>query len=178
MNNFINIFIGTSQSKYAFIAILLAIVITLCVILFDSSISINNALLLTCIILLISLPGIVLSLLQLTCIVTGSGNKLQRWWCSAYAWVLTGIIIYYAACVIIASIFGKTLYKKEYFETSTTLASTNIPPPTTLVSTNTSNNITSSYDASDIQNRSQGASNIPQFARNNSLTYADILNSG
>ena len=169
MNNFINIFIGTSQSKYAFIAILLAIIITLCILLFTSSISIKNALLLTCIILLISLPGIALSLLQLTCIVTGSGNKLQRWWCSAYAWVLTGIIIYYAACVIIASIFGKTLYKKEYFDTSTTLASTNIPPPTTLTST---------YDASDIQNKSEGTSNIPKFISNTSLTYADILNSG
>jgi hypothetical protein len=62
-------------------------------------------------IFLTSLPSLALTLFQLTCLVTGAG---KNWWCSAYAWVLCAMAIFYAGMLIVAAIMSGQ--KKEGFE--------------------------------------------------------------
>jgi hypothetical protein len=100
MNDFVSIFVGVPQSRYAALAILLAIVIVALVILFGrDSVPISQKFGFIFLVFLVSLPGLALSLFQLTCIVTGSGFKNKRWWCSAYAWIISLIMIFYSILV-------------------------------------------------------------------------------
>ena len=58
-----------------------------------------------------SLPAILFSLFQLTCIVTGAGSKNQRWWCSAYAWFIAILTIIYAVIIVILTILSLIIDK-------------------------------------------------------------------
>jgi RsiW-degrading membrane proteinase PrsW (M82 family) len=61
-------------------------------------------------IFLISLPGILLTLFQMTCMVTGSGFMSKdsplgkRWWCSLYTWIIAAVLIVYCVFLIVISI--------------------------------------------------------------------------
>ena len=105
MNDFVSIFVGVPQSRYAALAILLAIVVVALVILFGKdSIPISQKFGFIFLVFLVSLPGLALSLFQLTCMVTGSGANNKRWWCNIYAWVISAIMIFYAVLLVVAAV--------------------------------------------------------------------------
>ena len=77
--NISDIFFGSEQSKYAGIALFMTIMILCVIILFSSSrIPIGDRFMFVLFILIISVPSILMSLFELTCIVTG-GNLNTRW---------------------------------------------------------------------------------------------------
>ena len=115
MSDLANIFFGVPQSRYAALAILLAIVVVaLTIILGNSPVPMSQKFGFVLMVFLVSLPGLALSLFQLTCIVTGSGFKNKRWWCSVYAWVLSAIMIFYAVLLIIAAVMSLSSKVKQF----------------------------------------------------------------
>ena len=105
--------IGSDQSKYAAIAILITVTILCLAILFmESDISIGKRFMGVLFVILMALPGTVLSLVELTCIVTGGRYDSKRWWCSILAWVIAVIVIIYCATIIIAIINSLMTYKE------------------------------------------------------------------
>ena len=185
MNSLLNIFFGVPQSRYAGLALLCSIIIVSIILFFSPGES--NKFTMFIILLLISLPSIALSLFQLTCIVTGSNNK--HWWCNTYAWVFTGLIVFYAIYFIIYALlyYNKSESFAENTEsnaTSNIFVAANIKNNTSNINNNTpiqlSGNIdtnTSNYTTSNITNMYEGAKYIPNFVKNDSLTFADVLNS-
>ena len=108
--NINDIFFGSEQSKYAGIALFATIIIICLAILFSSSkIPIDQRLMFVLFVIIISVPSILMSLFELTCIVTG-GNYNTRWWCWALAWVLSAIIIIYCIMIIISMIMSMSSY--------------------------------------------------------------------
>lgn len=108
--NINDIFFGSEQSKYAGIALFMTIIILCLIILFSSSrIPIGDRFMFVLFILIISVPSILMSLFELTCIVTG-GNINTRWWCWLLAWVLAVIIIVYCVMIIIHMLISMSEY--------------------------------------------------------------------
>lgn len=99
--NLSSVFFGSDQSRYTGIALFGTILILCLAILFSSSkIPIDQRLAFIVFILLVSVPAILMSLLELTCIVTG-GDYNTRWWCWLLAWVIAIVIIIYCLTVVI-----------------------------------------------------------------------------
>ena len=108
--NLSDVFLGSEQSKYAGIALFITILIICLSILFTSSkIPIGQRLLFVVFIIIISIPSILMSLFELTCIVTG-GNYNTRWWCWLLAWVLAVMIIIYCIMIIISLFISMSNY--------------------------------------------------------------------
>jgi flagellar biosynthesis GTPase FlhF len=108
--NINDIFFGSEQSKYAGIALFTTIGILCVAILFSSSkIPIEQRIGFVLSILIISIPSVLMSLFELTCIVTG-GNSETRWWCWVLAWVISIIIILYCIIIIISMIMSMSSY--------------------------------------------------------------------
>lgn len=109
----LNIFIGAPQSKYSAMAILaVVIIVSLTMLLGKEPIPLSQKFAMVLLIFLISLPGILLTLFQMTCLVTGAGFRNQRWWCSAYAWILSGLLILYCIFMIVIAILTLTTGEK------------------------------------------------------------------
>lgn len=127
-----DIFIGSDQSKYAGMAILATLLmVSLSILLSKEKVPIVNKLVIAVLLFIFSLPAILFSLFQLTCIVTGAGSKNQRWWCSAYAWFISILVILYCAIVIVlvaialftdkdAKMVEQFYTQKELFDSYTT----------------------------------------------------------
>ncbi len=100
---FFDVLFGTPQSLYASYAIIAAL-ITICItaILIRTDLTVANRFLFVFLVVLMLIPSIVLTLFQLTCMVTG-GSKDERWWCWLYAWIVSVFIIIYCIFVIIIS---------------------------------------------------------------------------
>ena len=108
--NINDIFFGSEQSKYAGIALFTTIGILCIAILFSSSkIPIEQRIGFVLSILIISIPSVLMSLFELTCIVTG-GDSETRWWCWALAWVISIVIIVYCIIIIISMIMSMSSY--------------------------------------------------------------------
>jgi hypothetical protein len=102
-----NIFIGTPQSFYAGIAVLISfIVVSIAIIFGKTKLSVSNKIGAILLLLVVSAPGVLFSLFQLTCLVTGSGRNNQRWWCSVYAWIISALLIVYSILVVAISIMS------------------------------------------------------------------------
>tara|TARA_Y100000389_G_scaffold12463_1_gene11261 strand:- start:997 stop:1707 length:711 start_codon:yes stop_codon:yes gene_type:complete len=100
------LFFGSEQSKYAGIALFGTIFILCLAILFSNSkIPIDQRLAFVIFIMLVAIPSILMSLFELTCIVTG-GNIKYRWWCWLLAWVIAVVIILYCLMVVISLIMS------------------------------------------------------------------------
>lgn len=100
-----NIFIGVPQSKYAAIAILVALVFVAFAMVFGKDqVPVGQKFLFVLVMFVIALPSILFTLFQLTCLVTGAGGKNQRWWCSAYSWIGTIFIILYSVIIVVVGI--------------------------------------------------------------------------
>ena len=115
----LNLFIGAPQSKYSAMAILAAIIIvSLTLLLGKEPIPLSQKFALVLLIFLISLPGILLTLFQMTCMVTGAGFTSKdsplgkRWWCSLYAWIVSVVLILYCVFLIVVAVMTLTTGEK------------------------------------------------------------------
>lgn len=107
MSSLSSIFFGVPQSRYAAIAILIAIIVVSLVIVFGKdSIPMSQKFGFVLLITLISLPSLAMSLFQITCLVTGAGFKNQRPWCGLYAWLLSAIMIFYSIVLVVAAVMS------------------------------------------------------------------------
>ena len=105
------LFFGSEQSKYAGIALFGTIFVLCLAILFSSSkIPIDQRLAFVIFIIIISIPSILMSLFELTCIVTG-GNMNTRWWCWLLAWVISVVIILYCLMIIISLLMSMSSFE-------------------------------------------------------------------
>ena len=142
-----DVFLGSEQSKYAGIALFITILIICLAILFTSSkIPIEQRLVFVLFILILTVPSILMSLFELTCIVTG-GNYNTRWWCWALAWVLAIMIIFYCVMIIISLFLSMTNYDLANERISEDIANSKVD--TTTDNTNANNyakNIMNSYE--------------------------------
>lgn len=118
-----SIFLGAPQSKYAAFAILAAVLVVSFSLLFGKDpIPFTQKLAFVFLLFLISLPGILMTLFQMTCLVTGSGlpsrdNPLgKRWWCSVYAWVISVLLIVYCVMLIAVAVIALTTGEKVLSE--------------------------------------------------------------
>lgn len=104
---FSDIFIGVPQSKFAGLAILVALIfVSFAILVGKEPIPMGQRLMFILMMFLISLPGILLTIFQLTCLVSGAGFKNQRWWCSLYAWIGTGLVVLYSIILVVAAVMS------------------------------------------------------------------------
>ncbi len=102
-----NVFVGAPQSKFAAIAIFFAIaVVAFAILIGKEPIPMGQRFMFILIMFLVSLPGLLVTLFQLTCLVTGAGLKNQRWWCSLYAWIGSVLIILYSVILVVAAVMS------------------------------------------------------------------------
>ena len=191
MTNILKILFGVPQSQYAAIAFIIScIVCTTIIIINNNNMALYDKFIIIFIAFIISLPGVALTFLQLTCIVTGAGANNTRWWCNIYAWVLSIIIIFYAICLIV-SVFipiNKYRFNDKYIEKSI-VKSNNIYKDTfadidivnNLIKASSSNiNVGNTGNivgtAGNLGNAGNTDSNLLPFEYNDQLTFADILN--
>ena len=105
------LFFGSEQSKYAGIALFGTIFVLCLAILFSSSkIPIDQRLAFVIFIMIVSIPSILMSLFELTCIVTG-GNMNTRWWCWLLAWVISVVIILYCLMIILSLLMSMSTFE-------------------------------------------------------------------
>jgi membrane protein implicated in regulation of membrane protease activity len=116
MSSLSSVFFGVPQSRFAAIAILVAVLVVSFVILFGKgTIPMSQKFGFVLLVVLVSLPSLAMSLFQITCLVTGAGLKDQRPWCGWYAWLLSAIMIAYAV-LLVASAVMSLVAPKEGFE--------------------------------------------------------------
>ena len=126
MTTLSSVFIGVPQSQYAGLALLLSILAVSATILFgNDSIPLSQKFGFVLLVFLVSLPSLLMSLFQLTCLVTGAGFKNQRPWCWWYAWIVSGLIMLYAGLLIVAAI--TSILSKEVPVVKASLASARKP---------------------------------------------------
>jgi len=102
-----DIFIGSDQSRYAAMAIAIAVIAVAFTILFSKEkIPMGQKLVIVVMMVLLSLPAMLFSLFQITCLVTGTGFRNSKWWCGAYAWFITVLVIIYAVVIVVMSIMS------------------------------------------------------------------------
>jgi len=105
-----NIFIGTTQSNFAAIAIMLSLIMVCLYVLFiNTNIDVGKRFMIIFFILIASIPSILLTLFEITCMVTG-GTRNKNPWCYWYAWILVAIIIVYSIIVIISVFISMFTY--------------------------------------------------------------------
>ena len=145
--NLSDVFLGSEQSKYAGIALFITILIICLAILFTSSkIPIEQRIVFVIFILIITLPSILMTLFELTCIVTG-GNYNTRWWCWALAWFLAVMIIFYCIMIIISLFISMTTYDMANERISEDIANNKVDETTDNRNANNyAKNIMKTYD--------------------------------
>jgi hypothetical protein len=115
--NLKNIFVGVPQSKYAGVAVLIALIAASVSILFGKDqIPLGQKISAIILLVVISVPGILYSLFQVTCLVSGAGSSNQRWWCAAYAWIISVLVIIYSVLLVavaIMSVFSNSAVIKD-----------------------------------------------------------------
>lgn len=110
MTTFKDIFVGTPQSNYAALAIVCAIIaICLSIVFNNSQFDFGERLAVIAIVVLFSIPSILLSLFNLTCI---ANNNVSHPYCGIYAWIMTIMIVIYCVIVIIASLMSMLTYNE------------------------------------------------------------------
>jgi len=101
-NTILKLFIGTDQSRYAALAIVVAVIAVSFAILFGRDpLPFGQKLGFLLLVILISFPGFLLSLFQLTCIVTGGKDSPV---CGLYGWLITGLLIIYSGLLVVIAI--------------------------------------------------------------------------
>jgi len=96
----LDIFVGVPQSKYAGAAILMSLIaVSLAILIGRDALPLSQKFAFVLLIFLVSLPGLLLTLFQLTCMVTGDkGGK--AWWCGVYSWVVSALLIIYSVLLV------------------------------------------------------------------------------
>lgn len=128
MAGLLDIFIGSTQSRYAGMAILTSLgVVGLSILFGKEKVSFMRKLVVAGLLILLSLPAILVTLFQLTCMVTGTGAGGKKWWCGTYAWLVAGLVMVYSALLVIVTVLSlfndkkvkeidAFFSKREYFE--------------------------------------------------------------
>jgi hypothetical protein len=99
----VDAFIGSTQSRWAATALLVAVVAAgLYILVGKSKLSFSEKVVGIVVGVLLLLPYVLLNLFQLTCLVTGTGKGGEKWWCGVFAWILSAFVILYAAFLTIA----------------------------------------------------------------------------
>jgi len=107
MAGILDLFFGVPQSKYAGLAILVSLAAVGLSILFGKErVPFFQKLVVVGLLFLLSLPAMLVTLFQLTCMVTGAGLKNQRWWCSGYAWLVSALIVLYSVLLIVMTVLS------------------------------------------------------------------------
>lgn len=107
-------FIGTPQSKYASVAMILAVlVICLAIIFTNTDVPVGNRIAVAVFVLLMSIFPIAISLFELTCIVTG-GRSDKYNLCGIFAWFVTILIVIYSFLLILVTLTSMFTYKQAY----------------------------------------------------------------
>ena len=107
----VNAVIGSTQSKYAAIILSITVFLLCLSILFmESDYTLGKKLFAILLILLMLLPGLILTLVEITCIVTGTQNG-KNWWCSILAWVIAVFIFIYCIMILVTSVNSHYTYK-------------------------------------------------------------------
>lgn len=102
------IFMGTPQSNYAALAIVCAIIaVCLSIIFNNSALDFGERLSMIAFVVLFSIPSILLSLFELTCI---SNDTVNYPYCGWYGWVITALIVIYSVIVIVSSLMSMLTY--------------------------------------------------------------------
>ena len=107
----LDIFIGVPQSKYAGLAIVVAMLsVAVAMLMGKDSVPMGQKFIAILMMFLVALPGLLLSLFQLTCLVTGSGKGTgnKTWWCGAYAWIGTILSFLYALVIVAVAVLAIT----------------------------------------------------------------------
>lgn len=116
MDTLVNAFVGSAQSKYTAIAILVAIAAVGLTVLFSKEkVPFGQKLVIVVLMFLLSLPAMLYALFQMTCLVTGAGGpgvKGKTWWCGVYAWVIAALVILYSVMVVVVSLLSLTADKE------------------------------------------------------------------
>ena len=98
--SFLDIFVGVPQSKYAGAAILMSLIaVSLAILVGRDSLPLSQKFAFVLLIFLVSLPGLLLTLFQLTCMVTGD-KKGDAWWCGWYSWFVSGLLVVYSVLLV------------------------------------------------------------------------------
>ena len=106
MKSFLDVFIGSTQSKLAGVALLVAVLVVSIAILFSrETIPLGQKFLIVLLLLLISAPGVLLTLLEMTCVITGT-RRGNNWWCNAYAWYMAIVILISSILVVVSAIMA------------------------------------------------------------------------
>lgn len=115
--------LGSTQSKYVAWAISITVLV-LCVsiLVMQTDVPIGKRLLGVLFMVLITVPGVVLSLIELTCLVTG-GSWKTNWWCWMLAWIIAVIVIVWCI-IIIATSFNSIL---TYTSATKNIKETSVP---------------------------------------------------
>ena len=107
----VNAVIGSTQSKYAAMILSITVFLLCMSILFmESDYTFGKKLFAILLILLMLLPGLILTLVEITCIVTGAQNG-KNWWCSLLAWVIAIFIFIYCLMILVTSVNSHYTYK-------------------------------------------------------------------
>ena len=107
MAGILSLFFGVPQSKYAGMAILVSLAAVALSVLFGKErIPFSQKLVVVLLLVLLSLPAILVTLFQLTCLVTGAGFRNQRWWCSGYAWLISAVVILYSVLLVAMTVIS------------------------------------------------------------------------
>ena len=113
MGSWMDYFIGSSQSRYAFFAIFSVLVaICMAIIFTNTDISIANRMIVVVFVLFVSIFPVGISLFELTCMVNGGKTKSGFNPCSTYAWIITVVIVIYCFFLILATVMSMFTYKK------------------------------------------------------------------
>lgn len=105
---FLDAFIGVPQSKVAAISILVALgLAAIALVVNDIQTPMMYRLLGVGLIVLMSIPSLFVTLMNITCVVSGSQGK-KLWWCDFWAWILSAFVMFYAALLIIAAVLVLT----------------------------------------------------------------------
>lgn len=111
------LFIGSSQSKYAGLAILVSLIaVATAMLVGKESISLGQKFVAVLLMFLLAVPGVALALFQLTCLVTGSSKDKNWGLCGIYAWVGSALMILYAVIIVafaVMSILNGTSIQKD-----------------------------------------------------------------
>ena len=103
---FVEAFIGTPHSKISGISIFLAILVLFISVIFSKNMNMPlvNKLGMAFMVLIICVPSVLYHLFNITCLVTGKGINSEKWWCNAYAWLVTVFTVFGSALIIIYTI--------------------------------------------------------------------------
>lgn len=101
----LDIFVGVPQSKYAGAAVLLSLLaVSVGILVGRDPMPMSQKFAFVLLIFLVSLPGLLLTLFQLTCMVTGT--QKGAWWCGVYSWVVSALIIIYSVLLVIVAVMS------------------------------------------------------------------------